>query len=799
MPYSPEELSQALTDCGLEVEHLSFWESIPGGLEGIVIGKVLTCERHPNADRLSVTTVNVGDGTPRHIVCGAPNVAAGQTVVVALPGAKLYPAGGEPFEIKKSKIRGEVSEGMICAEDEIGLGTSHAGIMILPDNLEAGKPAAEYFNISKDWIFEIGLTPNRADAASHLGVARDIKALLSRSTKAAICSPDLRDFREGNGTNSIAVEISDATACPRYSGLEIRNVKVGSSPEWLQHKLKSVGMRPINNVVDITNYVMLHLGQPLHAFDAAKIRGKKIIVGNLPKGTVFTTLDETQRKLEGHELMISDAEGGLCIAGVFGGMESGVTDNTTHLFLESAYFHPVHVRKSARAHGLHTDSSFRFERGTDPNMTVHALKLAAILISEICGGEVVGSMTDIYPVPVEPTKVSLSFDYLKTIIGDEIPRHDVMDILESLGITIEEDQSDWLLLKVPPFKVDVTRPADVAEEVLRIYGYNNIDLPKKISITPGKIRKPDPEEITDRVSTFLVANGFREILTNSLSRLAHTEVMQLPEGIEPVTVLNPLSNDLALLRHQMLMTGLETILYNINRKQKELRLFEFGKTYAKSKGRYFEEHHLSVWLTGDVNGEHWKGKSASYDIYYLKSVIENLFIAAGIPSRQELTIKEEEVAGMEYAVSWYSGKTMLGAAGLVKKQVLKSSDIQQPVWYADIRFDSLLKVLNTADKVVPGPPKFPEVRRDLSMLLDRKVAYSELEKIAYASEPKLLRGVNLFDVYEGDKIEAGKKSYAVSFLLRDDEATLQDKQIDGVMDKLMKQFESKLGAVIRKG
>lgn len=796
--YTPEQLAVALTDCGLEVEHLEAWESVKGGLQGIVIGKVLTCERHPNADRLSVTTVDVGDGTPRRIVCGAPNVAAGQTVVVALPGAVLYPASGEPFEIRKSKIRGEASEGMICAEDEIGMGASHAGIMVLPDELQAGMPAAAFFNIEKDVVFEIGLTPNRADAASHLGVARDIRALLCRTTRPALKLPDTASFAEGAGTPAITVEIADVNACPRYSAIEITNIQVAPSPEWLRNRLKAVGLRPINNVVDVTNYVMMNLGQPLHAFDLSKIRGGKILVRSLPGGTRFQTLDGVERELQGHELMITDAEAGLCMAGVFGGIHSGVTETTTRIFLESACFDPVHVRKSAKAHGLHTDSSFRFERGTDPEMTVMALKQAALLICELTGGTVTTPLLDHYPQPIARRKVNFSFSYLRTITGDDLPRHDVMDILEGLDIHVEEDQSDWLILSVPPYRVDVTRNADIAEEILRIYGYNQIDLPKKIAITPGKVQRPDPEALQTRVNSFLVANGFKEMLNNSLTKLAHLDVLPLPEGQSGVQVLNPLSNDLALMRHHMLLTGLETIAYNLNRQQKNLRLFETGKTYYRAGGHYREEHHLSLWLTGYRVAEHWKEQRQETDIYFLKAMVEQLIATAGAGLRSRLTLKEEAQTGMEDTISWYNGKTMIAQAGKVSKAVLKTFDIQQPVWFADVRTAAVLQAIELKDPVIPGPPKFPEVRRDLSMLLDRSVRYADLEALAYASAPGLLRQVNLFDVYEGDKTEAGKKSYAVSFLLRDDEATLQDKQIDAVMNKLMQQFESKLGAVIRK-
>jgi phenylalanyl-tRNA synthetase beta chain len=797
MPYPPEELSKALTDCGLEVEQLLPWQSVQGGLQGLVIGKVLTCERHPNADRLSVTTVETGDGIPKQIVCGAPNVAAGQTVVVALPGAKLFPSAGEPFEIKKSKIRGEASEGMICAEDEIGLGQSHAGIMILPDTIPAGTAASDYFKVENDWIYEIGLTPNRADAASHLGVARDIRTLIGRNKEVDLKLPDVSEFKEEAG-NSIHVEIKNNEACQRYSGVEMAGIKVGPSPEWLQHRLKSIGLRPINNIVDVTNYVMHDLGQPLHAFDAEKIRGKKINVGELPAGTKFKTLDEAERTLQGQELMIADEEGPLCIAGVFGGMDSGVSAETTSIFLESACFHPVFVRKSARQHGLHTDSSFRFERGTDPDMTVTALKKAALMITEIAGGRVSSKITDIYPVKIPFKQIELSLDYLHNIIGVEIPAVEVKNILVHLGIEIVKEEGRILSVAVPPFKVDVTRPADLAEEVLRIYGYNNIALPKKVSITPGKRVVPDPEEIIERSGAFLVAQGFREILTNSLTSLSHLNIVPMHEGVESVQVLNPLSNDLALLRHKMLLTGLETIAYNINRRQKDLRFFEYGKTYCKAKDKYIETTHLSLWLTGASTPEHWKVKQGEFDIYHLKAILEQLFVQANVEMKGQFTLKAEAEDSLDNAVSYYLGKSLLAKAGSVKRSILKAMDISQPVWYADIDFEALMRMLSKKDKEVAGPPKFPEVRRDLSMLLAGEVQYGELEKLAFSTEPRLLQQVNLFDVYEGDKIEKGKKSYALSFILRDEEATLQEKQIEAVMDKLMKQFELKLGAVIRK-
>ena len=795
---SPEELSAALTDCGLEVEQMSKWQSVDGGLQGLCVGKVLTCVQHPNADRLHITTVDVGDGVAKQIVCGAPNVAAGQTVIVALPGTVLYPAGGESFEIKNSKIRGEASEGMICAEDEIGLGTSHAGILILPDTLAAGTPVADYFKVENDIVFEIGLTPNRADAASHLGVGRDVKALFGTDAKVVLTMPSVDGFTEGNKENSITVEIKNAEGCPRYSGIEISGIKVAPSPDWLQNRLKSIGVRPINNIVDITNYIMHDLGQPLHAFDKSKIQGNKIIIGNLPAGTKFKTLDTVERVLVGTELMIANADGGLCIAGVFGGWDSGVNENTTSIFLESACFHPVHVRKSARQHGLHTDSSFRFERGTDPELTVYALKRAALLIAELAGGKVDAKIIDLYPVKITSAKMEVSYQYLSSIIGAEIEKSTIHRILKDLQIEIISDNADSMQLSVPSFKVDVTRPADIAEEVLRIYGYNNIALPKKISISAGQHISPDPEEIVERLGSVLVGNGFREILTNSLTKNSFLDVVPTQEGVEGVQVLNPLSNDLALLRHSMLMTGLETIAYNVNRRQKELRFFELGKTYGKVKGKYLENQWFCLFITGEMVSEHWKVKSQSYDIYFVKSIVDKMLADIGIHLQKQIKLESVISDSLDQCLSYSVKSSSLVKMGKVKKAVLKACDVSQDVWYAEFHFENLMRAIETKDRVVPGPPKFPEVRRDLSMVLDKSVQYTELESIAFAAEPKLLKEVNLFDVYEGDKIEAGKKSYAMSFILRDDEATLQDKQIDAVMNKLMKQLETKLNVVIRK-
>lgn len=794
-PHSPADLARSLTDTGLEVEHLEEWCSIPGGLEGVVIGKVLTCERHPNADRLHVTTVDTGDAVPRRIVCGAPNVAAGQTVVVALPGATLHPAKGDPFVIKSSKIRGEVSEGMICAEDEIGLGESHAGIMVLQDGTAPGTPASSFFKVERDWILEIGLTPNRADAASHLGVARDIRALIGG---ARMRQPDVSAFSEGHEPNTVAVTVTWSEAVIRYSALELSGIRVGPSPDWIQNRLKSIGLRPINNVVDVTNLVMFECGQPLHAFDSAKIRQGKVNVGRAPAGSVFLALDQRRMELDGTELMIQDAEGSMCMAGVFGGYESGVSDTTDRIFLESACFHPVHVRKSARRHGLHTDSSFRFERGTDPRMTVYALQRAALLLAETSGARVHGPLFDHYPEPVADRQLTLRADYLERICGVSIPQERVLAILNDLGMNASVRDHASIDVSVPPFKVDVTRTADLAEEVLRIFGYNNIPLPSRLLITPGRSRQPDPEVVVDKLSAVLSASVFREILTNSLTKPIVTSPDDTMTGTMPVHVLNPLSGDLSVLRPGLLTTGLEVISYNINRRQKDLGLFETGKSYGKHNGKYIESHVLGIWCTGQQIGEHWKGKRPSTDIFRLKAVLENLF-AHVIPVHSSHLLQQEGThTGLDDVIAYYAGKQRLAFAGKVNRALLKSMDIAQEVWYAEVSLESLTRLSVQKPFSAAGPPRFPEVRRDLSMLLDNSVRYEAIERIAYQTESRLLRNVNLFDVYEGDKIEAGKKSYAISFTLRDDESTLQDKQIDSVMDRLMKQFESKLGAVIRK-
>ncbi len=822
---TPQEIAALLTDCGLEVENMEEWESIKGGLSGLRVGKVLECVKHPNADKLSLCKVDAGTGEALQIVCGAPNVAAGQKVIVAWVGTKLFPTTGEPFEIKKSKIRGEESNGMLCAEDEIGMGVSHAGLLILPDELAIGSSIADYFKVTKDVVFEIGLTPNRADAASHLGVARDLKALLSKEKQVVFKMPDISSFKEVANTNPIEVVVKDKDACQRYSGVCINNVQVKESPAWLQNRLKAIGMRPINNIVDATNYVMMELGQPLHAFDADKIAGNKIIVQQLPSGTIFKTLDEVERKLNGTELMICDEKEGLCIAGVFGGIESGVTDNSKNIFLESACFNPVSIRKTSKLHGLKTDSSFRFERGTDPDNTVNALKRAALLICELSAGKISSALTDIYPQPLQPFKVRLHFDYLKKLTGAIIPLTDVKRILESLSIVIKNETTEYLDLSVPRFKVDVTREADVIEEILRIYGYNNIPLPKKMNSSLPVFNNESDLAWQQKLSYYLSAQGFNEILNNSLTKSIYHDLLSpfsrtispdslLPlekvsegqmrreaQGVRPVELLNPLSNDLNVMRSHMLFNGLESIAYNQNRKQSNIRFFEFGKTYFSYDKGFNETARLALWLSGERYDENWQQLNRKYDVYYLKSIIDNLFSLCAM-DKKNLKIEEmnPDASGELYsqALKYSIGKKELVVIGAVNKSITKKFDIQSTVFYADINWENVRPLLNSVSQKVKEVSRFPEVKRDLSMLLDRKVKYEEVEKIAFDTEQKILKEVRLFDVYEGEKIDKEKKSYAVSFILLDEQKTLEEKQIENIMKKLMNNFEQKLGAVIRK-
>lgn len=797
---SAQEAAQLLTFSGLEVESVEKHEHIPGGLKGLVIGEVLTCQKHPDADKLSLTTVSIGSGEPLQIVCGAPNVAAGQKVIVATVGAQLHPTIGEPFTIKKSKIRGAISEGMICAEDEIGIGTSHDGIMVLPNDVKVGTPASEFFNIQGDEILEIGLTPNRADAASHIGVARDLAAIITQQLKkkTSIQIPSVESFNEGKGKN-LEIEIQNPEACKRYSGLLLKNVKVGESPDWLKVKISSIGLRPINNVVDITNFVLHEIGQPLHAFDADKISGNKIIVRNAKTGEKFITLDEVERNLYENDLMIADSEKSLCIAGVFGGLNSGVTTSTTNIFLESACFEASAVRKSSKNHGLKTDASFRFERGTDPNITVYALKRAALLLQEIAHAEIASSITDIYPVKQEDFNISISYKNCKRLIGKEIPKEEIKSILESLEIKIITESNEGLELAVPPFKVDVTREADVIEEILRIYGYNNVEIPQQVKVPMVIQPKPDKEKIRKTIADVLVYSGLTETMNNSLTKLEYAEKFTARAKENYVQLLNPLSSDLQLMRQTLLFGGLESIAYNINRKQTDIKFFEFGNTYflnSEKEGlkKYKESAMLGIWLSGKKQIEQWNALKDDVNFYTLKSYVINIFNRLGISAEKINTTQD---ALFDFSCELIIKQKSIAKIGAVSKKILKYFDIQQAVWYAEIDTDQLLKCLPKDNLFYKEVSKFPEVRRDLALLIDKSISYEQIETIAYQSEKNILKSVSIFDVYEGKNIPENKKSYALSFILQDEEKTLNDKQIEKTMEKLLNSFREKLGAELR--
>jgi len=787
-----DQVAALLTGSGLEVESLEELESIPGGLRGVVLGTVLTCERHPDADKLSLTTVAVGDDTPRQIVCGAPNVAADQRVVVALEGATLYPSQGEPFKIKKSKIRGAASEGMICAEDEIGLGQSHAGIMVLDTDLPDGTPAAEYFGLGSDTIIEIGLTPNRADAASHYGVARELRALLGQPAHL----PDVRAFAAPSGGENIKVIIEDDQACPRYAGLLLDNVQVGPSPEWLQRRLRSIGLSPINNVVDVTNFVLHELGQPLHAFDADHITGAAIRVKRAAAGEKFITLDGVERSLLADDLVIADAHGApMALAGVFGGKTSGVSDATTRVFLESAYFAPAVVRRTSQAHGLKTDASFRFERGTDPYMVPLALNRAALLLQEVAGARIAAPVVDEFPHPIPNNQVRLRLDRVARLIGQEVGEERIREILEGLGITIERQVANEWLLAVPPYKVDVTREADVIEEILRIYGFNNVVLrPHNSASFLSPFPNPDPEVVRQKVASLLSGQGFSEIITNSLTNSQYFEKADAPDE-KLVRILNYNSQDLNVMRPALLHSGLEVVRHNLNRRQRDLKLYEFGKTYQRTAaGKYQEKTVLGLWLTGAATAETWQHPSQKATFHDAAGAVQQVLAALGHAQPAPQLTQHPYLAG---GLALLAQNQPVGNVGAVSPQVLKRLDVSQPVWYAELDWDWLLKKYK-ASLVARELPKFPEVRRDLSLVVDKAVTFEQLRAIAQKTEKKLLQSLNVFDVYEGDRLEAGKKSYSVSFTLQDPSQTLTDQAIDQVMQRLIQQFEKQAGALIRK-
>ncbi|NOX84822.1 MAG: phenylalanine--tRNA ligase subunit beta [Chlorobi bacterium] len=802
----PLELSDILTNIGLEVEGMEKFQSVKGGLEGVVIGKVITCEKHPNADKLSVTTVDVGGGKILPIVCGAPNVEAGQTVPVATVGTVLY-SEDESFTIKKTKIRGEVSEGMICAEDELGLGTSHEGIMVLPDELQPGTPASEYFNIEEDYVYEIGLTPNRADAASHIGSARDVAAGLNRiknTRKYKLLLPSVEDFKVDDRSLDIDVVVEDTRACPRYSGVTISGVKVEESPDWLKNKLNAIGLRPINNIVDITNYILHETGQPLHPFDADKIKGNKVVVKKMPEGTPFVTLDGVERKLADDDLMICNAEEGMCIGGVFGGRDSGVTEQTTNIFLESAYFDPAHIRKTSKLHGLQTDASFRFERGADPEMTLYALKRATMLFREIAGGKISSEIKDVYPEKIEKWTVDITYKNVDRLIGKVIDRNIIKDILTDLEIEVLEENGGGMKLLIPTFKVDVKREADVIEEILRVYGYNNVEFEDKIDASVSYRQKPDAEKVQNLISDQLTAQGFVEIINNSLTRSEYYIENEDFDGDKSVPLLNPLSKDLDVLRQSLLFGGLEVISYNINRKMADQKLYEFGKIYSKDPSKdmssglkkYHEEKHLSLLATGAVFPENWNNDNRKVDFYFLKGIVEGIFLKLGI-NRSLMEVREISSNNYAYGIVFQKdGKTIAEITGLSKK-LLRRFDIEQEVFMADLNWEKVMRLHARNETVYAPVSKYPSVRRDLALLVDKSVRFEEMEKLAFETERKILKKTGLFDVYEGEKIPEGKKSYALSFILQDEGKTLTDKVIDKTMKRIRQAFEQKLNAELR--
>jgi phenylalanyl-tRNA synthetase beta chain len=788
-----EETATLLTDLGLEVEVVEKYQSVRGGLEGVVVGHVLTCEKHPDADRLSITTVDLGDGTPVQIVCGASNVAKGQNVPVATIGTKLFDAAGVAFEIKKGKIRGQESHGMICAEDELGIGTSHDGIMILDATLKPGTPCATVFNIENDEVFEIGLTPNRADAMSHYGVARDLRAsLLQKNSNIELITPSVSTFRIDKRTLKIDVDVIDTKLAPRYCGVTLSGLTVKPSPEWLQNRLKAIGITPKNNIVDVTNYILHDLGQPLHAFDAAKINGK-IIVKTLAAGTKFTTLDAIERTLHEEDLMICDEKGPLCIAGVFGGINSGITETTNSIFLESAYFNPVSIRKSAKRHGLNTDASFRFERGIDPNITEFALKRAALLIKEVAGGEITSDIIDIYPKKMEDFPVFLNFDKTAKLIGQELPEETIKKILASLDIKVTTVSDAGLGLIIPSYRVDVQREIDVIEEILRVYGYNNINFTKKLNATVSNSARTEDYKVQNIIATQLNSLGFHEMMANSLTTPHYVVLSEMLKEEYNVMMLNPLSNDLSAMRQSLLFSGLEAVSYNINRRNSDLKLFEFGKTYHKLPSGYVEPKHLTLFASGNRSEESWRNDQKPSDFFLFKGYVTSVLERLGILKIQNKPATSDVFAeGMAIAC----GNDILVEFGTVKKSILKHFDIKQEVFYADFNWNLILKLISTKIKFT-DIPKYPEVRRDLALLVDQSVAFDAIYSIARQTEKSLLKDINLFDVYEGKNLPEGKKSYAVSFTLQDNSKTLTEEQIDKIMNKLQKNMEIELGASLR--
>ena len=791
--WKSEETAALLTDLGLEVEIVDKYQSVKGGLEGIVVGHVLTCIQHPDADRLKITTVDLGNGMPVQIVCGANNVAAGQKVPVATIGTTLYDAAGVAFSIKKGKIRGQESHGMICAEDELGLGESHEGIMILDEALAPGTPAAKVFKIENDEVFEIGLTPNRADAMSHLGTARDLRAgMLQSGINVELITPSVSNFRVDKRTLKIDIDVKEPKLAPRYCGVTISGIEVKPSPAWLQNRLKAIGLNPKNNIVDATNYVLHELGQPLHAFDASKINGK-IVVQTLPAGTKFTTLDDIERTLHEEDLMICDEKGPLCIAGVFGGKKSGVSESTNSIFLESAYFNPVSIRKTAKRHQLNTDASFRFERGIDPTITEYALKRAALLIQEVAGGEITSDVINVYPKKIEDFSVFLNFGKVAKIIGQELPKDTIKKILVSLDIKVNSVSDAGLGLTIPSYRVDVQREIDVIEEILRVYGYNNINFSKKLNATVSNSPRNEDYKIQNVIATQLNSQGFNEMMANSLTTASYVELSEVLNQANNVTMLNPLSADLATMRQSLLFSGLEAISYNINRKNSDLKLFEFGKTYHNYLAGYEEKKHLTLFLSGNRNQENWTSAQKPSDFFLFKGYVNGILSRLGIQKTQNVPVTTDVFSeGIAISV----GTEILVELGVVKKSILKHFGIKQEVFFADFNWALILKLIAAKIKYTETP-KYPEVRRDLALLIDQNVTYDNIYNIARQTEKALLKDINLFDVYEGKNLPEGKKSYALSFTIQDSSKTLTDTQIDKIMSKLQNNFETELGASLR--
>ena len=789
-----EVIADKLTLSGLEVEGIERYDQVAGGLNGVVLGEVLSVQPHPNADRLRLTTVDVGEDEPLPIVCGAPNVAEGQRVIVALEGTTLYPTQSESFTIKKAKIRGEESRGMICAEDEIGLGTAHDGIMVLNTDAPNGTPAADYFRLVSDTVLEIGLTPNRADAASHLGVARDLKALYRRP----LTLPSVEAFRVDNHDRPIQVTVENTEACPRYSGVTLSGAQVQESPDWLKARLKAIGLSPINNIVDATNYVMHELGQPLHAFNADAIAGDEVIVKTLPAGSQFTTLDGKERSLQAEDLMICNADAGMCIAGVFGGIHSGVKADTKNIFLESAYFSPEYIRRTAQHHSLKTDASFRYERGTDPNMTVFALKRAILLMKELAGGEISSDVVDVFPQPIEDFRVALNYRNVDRLIGKVIDRTEIKTILGDLDITITEEHAQGLVVSVPPYRVDVQREADVIEEVLRIHGYDRVDTGEYLRADYlASFPELDADTLRAKISEMLVGEGFYEIITNSLTKPEYARALGQEEASVPM--LNPLSEELSVMRQSLLFSGLEVVAHNVNRQQKNLKLFEFGTTYRKQGDKYLETNELAIFMTGQLRAESWMTSEVPVSFHHLSSTIRKIFNRFDISDPSQ---KPTEEAVFDYGLTFaYQGK-ILAEAGRITSRMAGLAGVRQPVFYARVHWPWLVNTVqakNAKERLVYQEiSKFPEVRRDLSLVLDRQISFSEVAAIARKASNQLVRDINVFDIYEGESIGKDKKAYALSFTLQDQHKTLTDKLIDKTMNKLMRTLQHELNATIRK-